>query len=332
MDRQFTILTTYKSSELKGPALETFPHLRFVHRPVSESAGELVRVAASAMFGRNYDAVLVEGAREVLVMSLFKLATLNRKTRLFGNLMYFQVPPQNPLKRALYFLKRSIIAIGADRLVVLSSDEIDSYNRILGFPRRKLVFLLYKINDQEYLRSLTPTQGDYIYAGGDSIRDYKTLFEAVRGLDIKVKALTHLRFQPESIPANVEVIENTNTPAEYYSPCAQAMFVVLPIQPGFIRSSAQGTFLGSMFLRKAVVVSDTPGVRDIIRDGENGFVVPAGDAQALRTCIMKLAEDPALCRAVGDTAHNEVKHYYTLQRYLSDLFGVMQERLTANRR
>jgi glycosyltransferase involved in cell wall biosynthesis len=43
-----------------------------------------------------------------------------------------------------------------------------------------------------------------------------------------------------------------------------------------------------------VVGSDSPGLRDSIRDGETGFLVPAGDADAFAARALDLLRDPAL--------------------------------------
>ena len=50
---------------------------------------------------------------------------------------------------------------------------------------------------------------------------------------------------------------------------------------------------------KAVIVSDSDGVREFVRDGETGLVVPARDPAALRAAIARLLADPALCRYLG---------------------------------
>jgi glycosyltransferase involved in cell wall biosynthesis len=46
--------------------------------------------------------------------------------------------------------------------------------------------------------------------------------------------------------------------------------------------------------RKAVVASDIPGNHEVIRDGENGFLVPVEDHERFAAAILRLAKDPAL--------------------------------------
>ena len=48
---------------------------------------------------------------------------------------------------------------------------------------------------------------------------------------------------------------------------------------------------------RAVIVSDQVGAAaDLVRDGDNGFVFPAGDADALSDCLLKTLSDPHLCK------------------------------------
>jgi glycosyltransferase involved in cell wall biosynthesis len=47
------------------------------------------------------------------------------------------------------------------------------------------------------------------------------------------------------------------------------------------------------------LASDSPGLRDSVRHGETGYLVPHGDAQALATRMLELAEDPSLLDRLG---------------------------------
>jgi glycosyltransferase involved in cell wall biosynthesis len=50
---------------------------------------------------------------------------------------------------------------------------------------------------------------------------------------------------------------------------------------------------------KAIVATNTPGMRDFVVDGVTGFLVPPGDAIAMRDAIAKLWNDPHLAAAMG---------------------------------
>src|SRR5207245_1146841 len=47
------------------------------------------------------------------------------------------------------------------------------------------------------------------------------------------------------------------------------------------------------------LASDSPGLRESVRDGETGFLVPHGDTQALAQRMLALAADPGLVARLG---------------------------------
>jgi glycosyltransferase involved in cell wall biosynthesis len=59
-----------------------------------------------------------------------------------------------------------------------------------------------------------------------------------------------------------------------------------------------------------LVLSDHVGAsRDLLRNGENGFVVPAGDAAAAAVALRRLADDPELRRAMGARSRELVRRW-----------------------
>lgn len=50
------------------------------------------------------------------------------------------------------------------------------------------------------------------------------------------------------------------------------------------------------------LASDSPGLRDSVRHGETGFLVPHGDVDALAARMLELARDPALVARLGTAA------------------------------
>lgn len=47
------------------------------------------------------------------------------------------------------------------------------------------------------------------------------------------------------------------------------------------------------------IATDVPGCRSAVRDGVNGFLVPARDPSALARALKRLIDDPFLCQAMG---------------------------------
>lgn len=52
--------------------------------------------------------------------------------------------------------------------------------------------------------------------------------------------------------------------------------------------------------KKAVVASDIPGNREVIRDDQNGFLLPVADHEQFAAAILRLAADAETCRRLGD--------------------------------
>lgn len=86
--------------------------------------------------------------------------------------------------------------------------------------------------------------------------------------------------------------------------------------------------LEAMALGRALVISDVPGMRELVRDGETGIAFPAGDAGGLADACLRLLEDPALRRALGQRAHAwvlEHRQWPTLVARYSDIYMRLAE-------
>jgi len=71
---------------------------------------------------------------------------------------------------------------------------------------------------------------------------------------------------------------------------------------GVLTSEREGlplTLLEYMASSKPIIATDVGGVGEVVKDGENGFLVPSGDYNALAGRINALLEDPALASRLG---------------------------------
>lgn len=73
-----------------------------------------------------------------------------------------------------------------------------------------------------------------------------------------------------------------------------AVFVLPSYREGMPRA-----VLEAMAMAKPVVTTDVPGCREAVRDGVNGFLVPARDAQALAAALERFLLEPGLAAEMG---------------------------------
>lgn len=71
-----------------------------------------------------------------------------------------------------------------------------------------------------------------------------------------------------------------------------------------------------MMLEKVCIVSDHAGSVDYIEDGVNGFIVPAGDAVALKEKMEWCIHNKTKCETVGKKARETYERYFAM-----DIFG-----------
>ena len=72
----------------------------------------------------------------------------------------------------------------------------------------------------------------------------------------------------------------------------------------------------------AVVTTDCGGVREAVRDGVDGLVVPVRDAGVLARALERLARDPALRRRMGEAARSRVESHFTLDAQVERFLGL----------
>jgi len=86
------------------------------------------------------------------------------------------------------------------------------------------------------------------------------------------------------------------------------------------------SFLGSsmklveyMASGSAVIASDNGQIHEVVRDGINGLLVPAGDADALARALIRLIQDPAYRQKLSAQARQDIINGYSWDSYISQL-------------
>jgi glycosyltransferase involved in cell wall biosynthesis len=79
------------------------------------------------------------------------------------------------------------------------------------------------------------------------------------------------------------------------------------IAPSLLPESFGIVALEAAAAGKPAIVSDIGGLRDVVVDGETGFLVAPGDVEALRVALRKVSEDSGLRARMGAAALQRVK-------------------------
>jgi glycosyltransferase involved in cell wall biosynthesis len=78
---------------------------------------------------------------------------------------------------------------------------------------------------------------------------------------------------------------------------------------------------------KPIVTTDVPGCRDVVRDGENGFLVPARQGVPLAEALERLIRDDALRRAMGARGRERVLAEFSLEIIGAEILSLYAELL-----
>lgn len=76
--------------------------------------------------------------------------------------------------------------------------------------------------------------------------------------------------------------------------------------------------LEGMFAGNAVVASSASGIPEAVRDGQDGFLVPAGDHEVLAGVLRRLLEQPELRAGLGASARDRARSRFSVQRMMDE--------------
>ena len=80
----------------------------------------------------------------------------------------------------------------------------------------------------------------------------------------------------------------------------------------------------AMACGKPVVITRTRGQHDIVKEGETGFYIPPGDANAMAGALNRLLDDPKLAGKMGDASRETVEHGLNLEVYLERMCDLIE--------
>lgn len=210
----------------------------------------------------------------------------------------------------------------ADAIYPLGSNQVEYIHR-RWHTGADVRFIHQHVDAEFYRPGAAVPDGPVLSVGEDHGRDFPTLLAAFAGLDATLLLKSSL-VAADDAPPNVQVVRQRLDAHAYRGLFQQAPFVVVPLHP-MLTASGIGTVLEAMALGKALIVSDSPGIRDYVAHDETALVVPCGDAPALREAIQRLLDEPDTRARLGAAARRFIEQHCTYAAHVAKLAAALRD-------
>ncbi len=198
---------------------------------------------------------------------------------------------------------------------VLSSDELRLLPQTWGMDHARVHFVAFCATGNV---AETGTGGGGIFAGGNSMRDYRALLAGVESIGAPVTVATTL-----ARPAHTRARFGPLPQSAYDRAALAADIVVVPLLGDGARSAGQQTYLNAMLRGQPVVVTRAPGVEDYVSDGRTGLIVK-NEPRALAEAINGLLGNPELAHRLGAAGRAEVLRRFQPRHYFDRLLELIR--------
>ena len=262
----------------------------------------------------------------LVVYEAHRLSFAHEIERQSGQKWNGSVPRRGPIRR-LYETERTTVGT-ADGIVCLTDDVRDALTREFRLTAPVLVLPSGTRVAQEPPDGAALRDIDVIYAGKLMTRKgIPLLMDAMRYLP--GRSLVVLGGSPEEVDASRSLLRGEDLqsridfkgfvePRQVPTYLARARVGVCPLPPGVSITSERFTsslkVLELMAAGTPVVACDLPSMRSMLTHGETGWLVPAGDPDALAVGIRTLLEDRALADRLATAARERVRAFSWTER------------------
>lgn len=103
---------------------------------------------------------------------------------------------------------------------------------------------------------------------------------------------------------------------------AQSHIVCLP---SYYREGVPRALIEAAACGRAIVTTDMPGCREVVRHGENGLLVPPRDPEALAAALREVIDDPTRRAAMGRAGRDRAVREFSIGRVVEQTMGVYRE-------
>jgi glycosyltransferase involved in cell wall biosynthesis len=199
-----------------------------------------------------------------------------------------------------------------------------------GFTNSQIIERLWPVSEAFFVNTSTQLRPRYptppikpglikLFSGGNSKRDYPSLFKAIVGLPVELRIATTREFPdlPDCVTPLGRLFLH-----EFRNEVARADVVVLPLELPSQKKAEGVLSIGltvvalACSLGKPVICSNSAHIREYVQDGVNGLLVKPGDVEDLRKAIKRVTGDAAFREQLATGARNST---YSLEEFCDEI-------------
>ncbi|WP_235513684.1 MULTISPECIES: glycosyltransferase family 4 protein [unclassified Sphingomonas] len=133
-------------------------------------------------------------------------------------------------------------------------------------------------------------------------------FVLLGGLDPNPGGLSQAEVEGMVVDSGMEWLGHVNDVKSHIA--ASSVYVL----PSYYREGKPRSTQEAMAVGRAVITTDSPGCRDTVVPGVNGFIVPARDADALAAAMCRFIEEPDLIVTMGRESRRLAEERYDVHK------------------
>lgn len=208
-----------------------------------------------------------------------------------------------------------------------------------GISERKVKVVPYGVNVDRFHQVGMPDAAyfDILFVGGLSVRKGALdILEAFKRIDIPNKRLTFAGSVTSEIKALLQAELKqpgirflghvAHEQLKEFMSCSHVLLMP-SIEDGFGMVVAEAMACGC-----PSIVSEHAGAADIVKDGENGFIVPIHDPESIAQRLETLAQNPDLRRTMSEACLKTIRNLNGWESYGEQMIEVYRQALEARER
>lgn len=236
-----------------------------------------------------------ENRRQQVVSRI--VTRLYRRSLGYAHKVFFQNPDDQTLFRQLGVLN------GATPSVVVNGSGVDLVHYApRHYPRRVSFVLVARLLIDKGIREYA----EAAYRLKERYPDAE--FQLVGALDSNPRSIT---LQELAQWGKDGVITYLGRLTDVRQALENASVFVLP---SYYREGVPRTILEALSMGRPVITTDTPGCRETVVEGQNGYLVPPRDVDRLTEAMQRFLETPELAESMGERAREVAVDKYDVRK------------------